>query len=134
MLKSKLEKFLAKRVLFIFCVLTIYSVVFIGQRWFALAGLAIGGLFSILKLGSYVWIFSKIISPAIGNEPLKHGIGKSVINFVVNQIIVLLVLFISLKINQWFFIGAVAGILLVPAAIMINSFTEALRITNNNFE
>lgn len=134
MLKSKLERFLAKRVLFIFLILSINCVVFINQRWFALAGLAIGGAFSILKLGSYVWIFSKIISPDTGNEPLKHGVSKSVINFVINQIIAIVVLFVSLKINQWFFIGTVAGILLIPFVILINSFTEALRITHNNFE
>jgi hypothetical protein len=134
LLKSKLEKFLAKRVLFIFVVLTIYIMVCIRQKWFAFAGLAIGASLSILKLSSYVYIFSKIISPENANESFKHGASKSVINFVLNQIIVLIVLFVSLKFNQWFFIGIVAGILLIPLAIVINSFTEALRITHNNFE
>jgi hypothetical protein len=132
--KSKIELFIAKRALIFFIVLAISDIIFIAKRWLVLEGLALGGIFSILKFGSYVLVLTKTISPVSGIGQQKHGVRNSVLIFIVNQIILLPLLFISLKINQWFFAGIVAGILLVPLVLFINCITEPLKITHNNFE
>jgi hypothetical protein len=134
LLKSKLEKFLAKRVLIVFGILAIFSVAYISQRWFALIGLVIGTAFCTIKLGSYVWIFSKILIPKNEIERVTPSIVKSIAGFIANQLILIILLLVSLKINLWVFIGIVVGVLTLPFVILINCLSEVLKITHNNFE
>ena len=134
LLESKQERFLAKRVAIFALILIIIDLIFIKVKWFALCGLVIGSLLSILKLASYAMVFTKIIFSQAGDNKNKFGAVKTLLNFVINQIIVILALFISIKVNLWLFIGFAAGVLLVPFVIMVNILSEALKITHNNFE
>jgi hypothetical protein len=134
LLKTKLEKFVAKRSLIFFILLAILDIVFIHRRWFLLTGLLLGGILSNLKFSSYALVFSKMIAYNNGNSQHRYGTGKSIIYFIMNQLLILPVLFLALKFNLWFFIGVVAGILLVPLVLFINCITEPLKITHNNFE
>ncbi|MDP4152812.1 MAG: hypothetical protein Q8865_05125 [Bacillota bacterium] len=83
---------------------------------------------SILRFLSNRWIFT-----------VKEGqnklllLLKTVILFLMNQIILILALYISYFANQQLFISLIAGVLLAPFVVIINSFTEALGITKNKF-
>lgn len=132
--KSKLEKFILKRALIVFIILTIIDIVFINGKWFAFCGLLIGGLLSILKFSSYAWVFAKIITPEPENTQKKYSAGNAVIVFILNQVLLLPLMLVTLKINLMLFAGFVAGILLVHLILLMNCITEGLRITHNHFE
>jgi len=133
-LESKLEKFLAKRVVIYTLILIVMDFIILKNKWVSLIGLIIGAALSILKFSSYAMVFSKVISPIAGDKQYKHGAIKMTGNFIINQAIVILVLFISMLVSSWLFFGIATGILLVPFVIMVNIFTEALQITHNNYE
>lgn len=128
--QSKIERFLAKRVLVLFLIIAAADILFLPEKWKVLAGLTIGGIYGLLRLNSHVVTFSRVISQN------KDSITKSQSNvkYILNQIIIFSLLAASLKINQWLFAGVVAGMLLVMMVIMINGITESLGITHNNFE
>ena len=130
MLSSRLEKFIAKRVLIFFIVLAILVVVFFSHRFFILAGLTVGGVFSILRLNSLTAAFSRILLQNVD----KGAVRIVVTRFVINSVIAIVLLAASLNFNQWFFGGVAAGIFLVPLVIIVNALTEASGITRNNFE
>lgn len=134
MLNTKLERFIAKRSLIFFVILAILDIVLFKNRWYVLIGLLIGGIFSISKFSSYSLVFSRIIASESRNSHNSHAVRNSLIVFFINQIILLPLLFVAMKFNQWFFIGIVAGILLAPLVLFVNSITEPLKITHNNFE
>lgn len=134
MLKNKLAKFVAKRVLICCIILSIIVVVVFEKRWYLLVGLLFGSLVSLAKLGSYAWVFGRIISANAGVTLKKTGASKSILVFAINQILLLPILYIAYKFSIWSFAGFITGILLVPFVIMINSVTEAIGVTKNNFE
>ncbi|MDP4094249.1 MAG: hypothetical protein Q8920_12915 [Bacillota bacterium] len=130
MLKSKIEIFLAKRALIILVILSIIDLVFIVDRWLGLAGIFCGAGFSILRFSSMASLFKKIFSVGSG----KKAAHKSVLNYLLTQLIAVVLLFISINISSGMFAGMAAGILSLPAVVFINSITEGLGITHNNFE
>lgn len=134
MFKTKLEKFVAKRSLIFFLILAILDIVLMKNRWYVLVGMMLGGIFSNLKFSSYAFVFSRIVASASGNSQHSNPIRNSLIIFIINQVVILPLLYIALKFNPWFFIGIVSGMLFVPILIFINCITEPLKITHNNFE
>jgi hypothetical protein len=134
LLKSKIEKFVAKRVLMFFIILAILNLVFNDERWYLLFGLMFGGIFSTFKFVAYAVVLKKALVIETENGKSRSGTKNSLLTFIISQIILLPVLFLSLKFNQSFFTGIVMGILLVPFVIFINCITELLKITHNNFE
>ena len=133
MLKTKLERFIAKRVLIYFIILTIIILVFLKQKWYIQTGLIIGCAFSVIRFGSFVMLFTKII---VGpdSSTKKFTAVKSVLVFFINQLILVSLLFLAYKYDSWFFIGFVASIFLIPFILIINGLTEVTKITHNNFE
>lgn len=134
MLKSKLERFVAKRVLIVFILMAILDIVLMNQKWHVLVGMLLGGIFSLFKFSSYAFVFSKVIASAANNDRRNPAVKRSMLIFIINQLVLLPILYVSYKFNEWFFMGIVAGILLVPLVLIINSITEPLKITHNNFE
>lgn len=130
MLNSKLERFIAKRVLIFLLILSILDIVFIDQRWIALAGLLIGGVMSLLRLNTMVKAFSRLLGKATKQE----AVTRNVLNYIVNMAAMIVLMVASIKYSLSLFAGVTVGVLLVPAVIFINSFTEALGLTHNNFE
>jgi hypothetical protein len=130
LLKGKLEKFLAKRALIFFIILAFMDIVFIGQRWIVLTGLFVGLVISVLKLD----ITGKIYSRVLGIEGKFISVSQSMLIYVLIQILVVILLAVAIKLSVWLFFGATTGVLLVPCVILVNSLTETLRITHNNFE
>lgn len=130
LLTTKLEKFLAKRVLIISVILAILILVLFRHHVVMLAGLAVGAVFGLLRLNSYVTTFSKIFSK--GNE--ANSAGRITARFIISSVLTILLLAASAKYELYFFFGVLSGIFSVPLVIIINGITEALGITNNNFE
>lgn len=133
MLKNKLAGFVAKRALIYCIILSIIDIIWFKERWFMLGGLLVGGALSVGKFGSYSWVFGKILAPGT-TAGGKAAAGTSISVFFLNQLILLPLLYLAYILNQWVFIGFVAGILLVPLVIMINCITEAIGITKNSFK
>lgn len=134
MLNRGLTVLIVKRVLICYILLSIIDVVLVKQRWLALFGLSVGAVFGVLKFISYSWVFGRIASGAAAGIRKGAGAGLGILVFAFNQILLLPLLFVAYKFDMWFFTGLVAGILLVPFAIMLNCLTEAIGITHNNFE
>jgi len=130
LLKNKLELFIAKRVLIFFVILAILDMVFINQRFTAFAGLALGTILGLLRLAFMGATFSRLLLPM--QNPIS--VRKSIARNITSQAVTAVILFASIKISIWFFIGTSIGIVLVPTVVFINSITEGLGITHNNFE
>ena len=56
------------------------------------------------------------------------------VKFLSTQTLTVLFMAVSISINKWSFLGVVAGILIIPLIILINSLTEALGLSHNNFQ
>lgn len=130
MLNSKLERFIIKRALFFFILLSLLDIIFIKEKLLILIGLTIGGIFSILKLGSFAAVLNSCLVRSHNSAKPKYVM----LRYIVNQLLTIALLAVSLIINLWFFAGMTIGILMVPTVIFINGITESLKITHNNFE
>ncbi|NJD03698.1 MAG: hypothetical protein FIA99_14135 [Ruminiclostridium sp.] len=134
MFKNKLASFMVKRVFICFILLSVIDMVLLEFRWHVLAGLILGSFFGVLKFGGYAWIFEKIVSTIVNPAQKTSSAKIGLFGFLVNQLLVFPLLLAAYFLNKWFFAGIVTGVLLVPFVIMLNSMTEALKITRNNFE
>lgn len=129
MAKNALIKFLIKRVIIFFAALQIINLIFLEHKLFVAIGLICGTIFGILK---FIYT-SKFISKLIGVEESFTSI-RVLIKFVLAQMTTIVLIAIAIKFNMWFFAGTLTGILLIPAVIMVNSITEALQISHNEFQ
>lgn len=129
-LKTKIEKFIAKRVLIVVGLLSIVTIAVLQQKWMVLTGLFAGGIFSILRFGS----LSDMITSLLNGGNNQSAALRSVLSYVLSIITLVILMAASLLYNRWFAAGMITGILLVPFIIFINSLTEGLGITHNNFE
>lgn len=133
MFSSKIEQFILKRLLICFILLSIIDMVVFENRWPVLAGLATGTVVSALKFCGNAKSLSGIFNNAAQGSRGRRGQHSSTVIFLLNQIILLPLLFLAYYMGQWVFWGFVAGILTVPLLIMLNSITEAFGITRNHF-
>ena len=134
MFKSKIEQFVAKKAVICLILMSIIDIITVDYRWLVLVGLFLGTILSVAKFGSYAWVFERICSTDQSGSSKRQSSGSSITVFMLNQLILLPLLFLAYFLNQWIFAGFVAGILIVPFVIMINNITEVLGITKNHFE
>lgn len=134
MLKVKLANFIAKRVLICCILLSTIVLIWFEARWFTLSGLIFGSAYGVVKFGSFAWIFNRIGSSEASAVHKSKLAKEGMLGLLINQILIFPLLLAAYFLNHWFFTGFVAGILLVPFVLMLNSVTEALKITDNNFE
>lgn len=124
-----LHDYMKIRIVIVYMLLVITSLIFFDNRWNMVIGLTCGALVGILK---YIAL-SKYISNILFKEQGKQYL-RIFVNFLSLQAITILLMVFSIKISLWSFFGIVAGLLLIPAIITINSFTEALGMSHNNFQ
>lgn len=124
-----LQGFLKIRLITVYMILIIISVIFFNDRWNIVIGLTCGVIFGILK---YIEM-SRFIANIVLRK-LKELYLEVFLKFLLLQIISALLLIVAIKISLRIFLGAVAGMLLIPMIITINSLTEALGISHNNFQ
>jgi len=129
-LLSGLEKFIAKRVIILLAVLIILDLAFLKDKLFALAGLCAGGAIGLLKFGFMGRMFSGILST---NKGLSAG-KRYLLWYIGSLIGLIAALAASAVINLRLFGGITAGVLAVPFVIFVNSLTDGMGITHNNFE
>ena len=134
MFESKLEKFMVKRVFVLIIILSIVDMIIMESKWLVLVGLMMGTILSIAKFSLNARIFSGNLCTHKSPILRKLSSSANIILFTIIQITLFLLLFLSYSLSPWIFAGFVAGVLLIPFAIMINSVTEALGLTKNHFE
>ena len=121
---------MVKRAAVLLLILTASDMIFLKSvRWPVFAGLLTGFLISIGKLAGNEWIFEKIFR----TDGEKAALG-SIALFSASQLALIPVIVLAYFFSAWTLYGLTAGILTVPIITMINSVTEALGITKNNFE
>ncbi len=133
MFYSSVEQFILKRLLICFILLSIFDMAAIENRWPALIGLAVGTVFSAVKFCSNAAVYASFFGVKAKDVGGRLGQRTATVIFLLNQIILLPLLFLAYYRGQWVFWGFVAGILTVPLLIMLNSITEAFGITRNHF-
>lgn len=105
------------------------DVVFLGENmWLSLAGLLSGTFIGIGRFRCSKWILRRVLR-ANTEQSLLHGN----VAFTLSQFVLLPVIALAYFLNIWVLYGLIAGLLIIPTGIMINSITEALGITKNNF-
>lgn len=114
----------------LYLVTVILLLIFFYSHPIIIAGITLGGVLSIVRFSTNATSFIRLLS---GTGETLAG-GRGIKWFVINSIVAFLVLAVSIKINLFFFGGVIAGIFFVPIVIIINSITEAIGITHNNFE
>ena len=129
-LDRKIELFVLKRVLIFLPVLTIVDIVFIEQKGAVFAGLAIGSACGLLRFFYMAATLRRILCGGDTGRAAAAALTKSAISLLG----AMAVLAAAIVTDLWLFAGATAGILLVPFVLTINSLTEGLGITHNNFE
>jgi hypothetical protein len=128
--QSKLVRFMVKRAAVFLAVLSVADLAFLGNnRWLVLAGLTVGTLLSVARLMGNEWLFRKIFQLTGGK-----AMAGSILVFTGLQLILLPVILLVYLVSVWALYGFVAGVLAVPAVVMINSVTETFKMTKNNFE
>lgn len=130
LLDTKLEKNIVKRAFFLYTLFTVAALVLCSHKYMFIMGLTAGSAFGVLRFASYAKTFSRILSP----DKVTGSAFRSICKVIINLALTVLLLVISLKFSQWMFFGVLAGTSAIPLAIVFNAVTEALGITNNNFE
>jgi len=132
--ESKLERFIIKRVFICFVLLSIPNIILLEQRWYVLGGLVAGTAMNVLRFGGSSFLYARLFGVRRETSPGGLGNVPAMIIFIINQFIMLPLLFAAYWINLWAFWGFTAGIFVVPFIIMLNSITEAIGLTKNQFE
>lgn len=130
-MKAKaLQCFIKTRIIIVYIVLLIISLILFDNRWNIVIGLTCGVVFGILK---YIGA-SRFISNILVQREEKLFLARILVKFLSLQVVNVLFMAVSISINLWVFLGVVAGILLIPLIILVNSLTEVLGISHNNFQ
>jgi hypothetical protein len=128
--ESKLDKFILKRAAVLVIILTAADIAFLGgNRWFVLGGLLLGTVVSLGRMLSNEWILKVTFKVSKGK-----ALAGSIAAFTINQLALVPIILLAYFLNIWLFCGLIAGFLVVPAIVMMNSITEAFGITKNSFE
>lgn len=130
-MKAKaLQCFIKTRIIIVYIVSIIISLILFDNRWNIVIGLTCGSVFGILK---YI-VASRFISNILLQREENLSLARILVKFLSLQVVTVLLMAVSISISLWSFLGVVAGILLIPLIILINSLTEALGISHNNFQ
>lgn len=130
MLRSKLERYVTKRVYLLIIIMSIADIAFIEHRWAALAGLVFGGGFGLLRFGSTAATFTVLIGQNAQNSEMKRSLAK----YLLNQAATIAMLVASILYDVWLFGGILAGILLVPAVLSVTGIMKGLGLVKTDFD
>lgn len=125
-----LQNFIKTRIIIIYIVFVITSFMLVDNKWNIVMGLTCGLIFGIIKYIS----FSRFISSILIQVEKKPRFRGMFVKFLSLQVVNALLMLVSIKVSLYFFLGVVAGILLIPLIIVANSLTEALGLSHNNFQ
>lgn len=123
-------KFITKRVIVFSVILVILNLIFIRQKLAVNVGLIAGTICGLLRFN----FLSISLSEVLGTYDSGNARKRTLVSFVTSQVLIVVLLAASIKMNLWLFAGIVEGILIIPVFIVINGITEYLRVTHNHFE
>lgn len=126
---NKIEAFLIKRSVIITSILMVFSLIIFKTNKEIILGLVIGYLVSLIRLR----ILSSTVKNIIGNA-VKQVKKRTPFEYIFVQVFTLAVLIYAIKSSVPFFFASFAGILIIPLTILINSLSELIGLTRNNFE
>jgi len=130
MFKNKLQKFIFRKVLILFFLLSILSLVFMQNKLIIVSGILLGTVFSLLRfsyMGNTFYSLLMLKNPSM-------NVNKSILRYIILQLFTIVFLVILAKYNILYLVSSVVGILSVSLVVVVNSVTEGLGITKNNFE
>lgn len=126
---NKTEYFLVKKSIIIILILICISIIIFGRNFEVIVGVVLGYLISLLRLRTLSGILKKMVGNAV-----KQVKKYSPVSYIFVQLFTILILILAVMKSAPFFLAVFTGILVVPLTILINSLTELLGITRNNFE
>lgn len=126
----KIERFMTIRSIIYLLVMTVLCLIFLKGEKNVIIGLILGTLLSIIKFYATANVYRKLLN----NSPEKLDTINAVIKIFASVLGTAAILIVSVLSSLMLFAGTTAGILAVPLILTINSFTEGLGVTHNNFE
>jgi len=94
------------------------------------SGILLGTVFSLLRfsyMGNTFYSLLMLKNPSM-------NVNKSILRYIILQLFTIVFLVILAKYNILYLVSSVVGILSVSLVVVVNSVTEGLGITKNNFE
>lgn len=129
MINGQLERFITKRMLILFSILTILDSALLDNKLLFFVGLVLGSLLSLLRF----FIMGNALTGLLTLKSESNN-KKVIIKYIVSQLVALIFFVLAIIVNKWVLLGMMTGILIVPSVVLINSITEGLGLTHNNFE
>lgn len=126
---SKTEIFLIKRSVIIIFGLIILSLIVFKFNKEIINGLICGYLVSLLRLKVLAGTIKEIVSIRI-----KKTLKRSRFKYLLVQLLTVVILVVAIKVSILFFLSFFVGLISIQITILINSVTELIGITKNNFE
>ncbi|MGE5328596.1 MAG: hypothetical protein ACM3KR_03705 [Deltaproteobacteria bacterium] len=124
---SSTEKLLMKNSLFLYIAALLTSLFLFNFNIRILFALTLGYAVSLIRLRGLTEMV-KIMFSDSGRS------GLVIVKYFIIQLLTVILLFVSADKSLQVFFAVFIGVSIVTMTIMINAFTEAVGITNNNFE
>jgi len=129
--KSELEKFVAQRIALFFLIGSVAGFLFSASRWLVILGLAVGAAVGFMRFAGYAWMFRNITSAETARR--SGAVIWNSLLYIVNQLVLLALLYVAYRVDTSLLIGFAAGTLLPALSLILNCLTELLGITKNHF-
>lgn len=118
-----LRRFFLKRVLVVWAVASVLTLLIFGGVYKAVAGIGIGAVLSLCRI--------RLLERSIGAEPDGGKKKSAVLASGLWFILLFSLLMTSVNVDAGLFLGIAGGLLILPFIIMANAVTEKLGITRN---
>jgi len=120
---------IVKKAAVLTAITAIVIMIFADNRWTASCGLIAGSVLSILRYWGLAFVMDRVVCNSSSSQ--RQSIMASILIFVANQLILFVLLLIFNSVSSSLFWGFVYGILMVPAAVMINCVAKTISIFKN---
>lgn len=122
-------RFFVKRICILYIVFLIVFFLSKNQRIPMILVLTFGVLFSILRF----WLLESVLKQVVGRGKKSLAIIANMMVYLFSLVVVGGIVVIAIRIGIYTVIAALVGTLSIPIIIMINTITEALGITKNQY-
>lgn len=127
---KKIERFIAIRLIIYLLVTAFLCIIFLKGEKNIVIGLILGTFLSAIKFFATANVYRKLLN----QRTEKLDTILAVIKVFAGILGTATVLIVSILSSVTMFAGTAAGVLGVPLIITLNSLTEGLGVTHNNFE
>lgn len=124
-----LEKFIFKNVFIYFIILSIVTLVLLRDSFMIITALGTGTIIAILK----TFLMGKVFDNILISENENFKPWKISKKLIISWSVIAIVFLFIMKLGTKYFISMAIGVLLPNFFVFINSLTESIGITKNNF-